>query len=390
MGGTAVGVLARRGERPPQRERRLPRDGPLAHPDRREQPGPAAEVRRRRLDGGVEREQAARPDPRTREDRDRLVGGRVHRRGAERVAPAPRPVRAQRRQLHRVGLRRQRAPAGGHLGPREEGVERGLVVPDGEHRPPAQIGAQRHRLAAARPEQAPEAQPGHAPQRWAIEARPRQSLGRGRAGVAGEVEGGEESHGMEYAPAIIMGYLLGSIPVSLLVARRHGVDLRVTGDGNPGAWNTLEQLGAPRAAPAFLGDAAKALVAGLIGYALGGWWVAFAGVAAAMVGHAFPAFAHLRGGKAVMAFVGGAFVLAPLAAAAALALCGAVTAATSFKYGARAGVFAYPALQLIFDPVERVIATGALMCLIGALFGIDALRSRSGRATRAAGAAPPA
>jgi len=195
---------------------------------------------------------------------------------------------------------------------------------------------------------------------------------------------------MEYAAAIIMGYLLGSIPVSLLVARRHGVDLRRTGDGNPGAWNALEQLGPRRAAPAFLGDAAKALVAGLIGRALGDWWVGFAAVAAAMVGHAFPVFASFHGGKAVMAFVGGGFALSPLAATAALGLCGAVTAATSFKWGARAGVFAFPAIQLAVDPVERVIATGALMCLIGALFGIAAVTGRSARATPAAGAAPPA
>src|SRR3954463_7575294 len=148
---------------------------------------------------------------------------------------------------------------------------------------------------------------------------------------------------MEYAPAIIMGYLLGSIPVSLLVARRHGVDLRVTGDGNPGAWNALEQLGPRRAAPAFLGDAAKAFAAGLIGLALGGYWVAFAAVAAAMVGHAFPVFASFRGGKAVMCFVGGAFALSPFAALASLAVCLVVGVATrSFAWGARAGVFGYP------------------------------------------------
>jgi len=195
---------------------------------------------------------------------------------------------------------------------------------------------------------------------------------------------------MEYALTSIMGYLLGSIPVSLIVARRHGVDLRRTGDGNPGAWNALEQLGPRRAAPAFLGDAAKAFLAGLLGHALGGWWVAWAGVAAAMIGHALPVFASFRGGKAVMAFVGGGFALSPLAATAALGLCAGVTAATAFKWGARAGVFAYPALQLLFDPVERVIGTGALMCLIGALFGVGRLRGRSARATPAAGAAPPA
>jgi glycerol-3-phosphate acyltransferase PlsY len=169
----------------------------------------------------------------------------------------------------------------------------------------------------------------------------------------------------------VVGYLLGSIPVSLLVARRHGVDLRQTADGNPGAWNALEQLGARRALPAFLGDGAKGLVAGLAGLALAGWWGGFTGVAAAMVGHAFPVFAGFRGGKSVMTFVGGGFALAPVAALACLALCAAVTALASFKWGARAGVFAFPAVQLVTAPVAHVMATGALMTLIGALFLLD-------------------
>jgi glycerol-3-phosphate acyltransferase PlsY len=173
---------------------------------------------------------------------------------------------------------------------------------------------------------------------------------------------------MEYALAIVTGYVLGSIPVAALVARRHGVDLLRTGDGNPGAWNALEQLGARRAWPAFIGDAAKAFAAGLAGMALGGWWVAWAAVAAAMVGHAFPVFARGRGGKAVMCFVGGAFVLAPLAALGCLALCGAVTAVRGFAWGARVGVFAFPVLQLATDPVAHVAATGVLMSLIGLLF----------------------
>jgi glycerol-3-phosphate acyltransferase PlsY len=176
-----------------------------------------------------------------------------------------------------------------------------------------------------------------------------------------------------YVVAAVLGYLLGSIPVALLVARRHGVDLRRTGDGNPGAWNALEQLGPRRALPAFLGDGAKGLAAGLAGLALAGWWGAFAGVAGAMVGHAFPLFAGFRGGKSVMTFVGGAFALAPLAAVACLVLCLAVTAATAFKWGARAAVLAFPLVQLALDPVAHVMATGVLMTLIGLVF---LLRSR--------------
>jgi len=191
----------------------------------------------------------------------------------------------------------------------------------------------------------------------------------------------------DYVIASAIGYLLGSVPVALLVARRHGVDLRAVGDGNPGAWNALEHLGPRRSAPAFLGDAAKALLAGAVGVALGGYWVGWAAVAAAMVGHALPVFAGFRGGKAVMAFVGGAFALSPLAALAALAICGALTALRSFAWGARAGVFGYPALQLAVDPVERVAATGALMGLIGVLFGLAAARSRGTSAPATSGSA---
>lgn len=191
---------------------------------------------------------------------------------------------------------------------------------------------------------------------------------------------------MEYVIAAVVGYLLGSVPVALLVARRHGVDLRRTSDGNPGAWNALEQLGWRRAWPAFIGDGLKGTLAGLAGLALPGpVWVGYVGVAAAMVGHALPVFAGFRGGKAVMTFVGGAFAVAPLAALVALAVCiAAALVARSFAVGARIGVFGFPLAQLALYPVEHVAATGGLMCIIGALF---ALR-RSGPSTSGSGAAP--
>jgi glycerol-3-phosphate acyltransferase PlsY len=191
---------------------------------------------------------------------------------------------------------------------------------------------------------------------------------------------------MEYAAACIVGYVLGSIPVSLLLARRHGVDLYHTADGNPGAWNALEQLGWGRAWPAFVGDALKGSSAGALGLALDGIWVGYAAVAAAMVGHAFPAFAHLRGGKSVMTFVGGAVVLAPAAGALALALLALLSLTRGgFALGARVGVFAFPVLQLVTAPVAHVIATGALMCLIGARFVFS---HRSARATSVSDGSP--
>jgi len=193
---------------------------------------------------------------------------------------------------------------------------------------------------------------------------------------------------MEFAAACIVGYLLGAIPVSLLVARRHGVDLYRTGDGNPGAWNALEQLGWGRAWPAFIGDALKGMLAALCGFALGDIWVAYAAVAAAMIGHAFPAFARLRGGKSVMTFVGGAIALSPLAGVIALALLAVLTLTRGgFALGARVGVFAFPLLQLATSPVLQVAATGGLMCLIGMRFLVSRGRT-SGRARSASDEAP--
>ena len=191
---------------------------------------------------------------------------------------------------------------------------------------------------------------------------------------------------MTYVVACIVAYLLGSIPVSVLVARRHGVDLYATADGNPGAWNALEQLGPRRAWPAFAGDAAKGLLAGLLGVALGGVWVGYAAVAAAMVGHAFPLFARLRGGKSVMTFAGGMFAVAPLPAAVALGACVLVSVLTrSFALGARVGIFGFPLVQLALDAgePERVAATGGLMCLIGARFLLSGRRHGSRRGWRA-------
>jgi acyl phosphate:glycerol-3-phosphate acyltransferase len=191
---------------------------------------------------------------------------------------------------------------------------------------------------------------------------------------------------MNDVAACLIGYVLGSIPVSLLVARRHGVDLRRTSDGNPGAWNALEQLGAQRAWPAFAGDGLKGTLAAAAGLALGDVWTAYAAAGAAMLGHAFPLFAGFRGGKSVMTFAGAGPALAPAAAALAVGAGAAAGLATrSFAIGTRVGVFGFPALQLLTDPVERVAATGGLMCLIGALF---ARRGRSARAMSARGGEP--
>ena len=79
-------------------------------------------------------------------------------------------------------------------------------------------------------------------------------------------------------------------------------------------------------------------------------------------------------------------MLSPAAGAICLLLCALVTFAAGFRWGARVGVFAFPAVQLATDPVAHVQGTGILMCLIGALFLVR--RGTSARASSGPAAAP--
>lgn len=190
--------------------------------------------------------------------------------------------------------------------------------------------------------------------------------------------------------AVIGGYLLGSVPVAVLVAGRRGVDPREVGDRNPGFWNVRERLGGRAGAAVFAGDMAKGALAGLLGMVAGGGHTtalgvvagpsapaAYAATAAAMIGHAWPVFAGFRGGRSVLTFTGGVAVICPPAFVLALAVLAVTRLLTrSFAAGARAGVFAIPLLQLPFAPIGHVAATGALMCLIGLRFGQAALSGR--------------
>ncbi|GIV77102.1 glycerol-3-phosphate acyltransferase [Litorilinea aerophila] len=65
-----------------------------------------------------------------------------------------------------------------------------------------------------------------------------------------------------FAPAAaLIGYLLGSIPVGLLVCRLYGVDIRQVGSGRIGGTNAWRAAGLKAAIPTIVGDAVKGAVA---------------------------------------------------------------------------------------------------------------------------------
>lgn len=189
--------------------------------------------------------------------------------------------------------------------------------------------------------------------------------------------------GIEVAVTIVVGYLIGSIPIANLVAaRRANVDLRDVGDGNPGFWNARETLGRRAAIPVFVGDSAKGLVAALVGAALadpGVWGLAYVGCGAAMLGHSFPVFARFRGGRSILAFAGGAavFTTIPFLIAVGVLL---VTFAMcrSFAVASRVAFVALPIVQIIVEGPNRTAATGVLMTFIGLRFAMAAVADRRG------------
>jgi len=180
---------------------------------------------------------------------------------------------------------------------------------------------------------------------------------------------------------VVVGYLIGSIPVANLVAqRRSAIDLRDVGDRNPGFWNARETLGKKAAIPVFIGDIAKGVAAAGIGVLLaddGVWGVGYVATAAAMIGHAFPVFARFAGGRSILTFVGGAGVVASLAVAISVGLVLIVFVITrSFAWGARAGMLALPFVHIVVDGPYRTAALGALMTIIGIRFAMAALEDR--------------
>lgn len=177
--------------------------------------------------------------------------------------------------------------------------------------------------------------------------------------------------------AIVVGYLIGSLPVANLVARRRAdVDLRTVGDRNPGFWNARETLGRSAAVPVFIGDVAKGMAAAGVGALLaddGVWGLAYVAGGAAMVGHAFPVFAGFVGGRSVLTFVGTIFVASPVSAALAVVILLVTFGATrSFAWAARVGIFSLPVVQLFVDGPYQTAATGVLMTFIGVRFGMAA------------------
>ena len=132
----------------------------------------------------------------------------------------------------------------------------------------------------------------------------------------------------KYVAAVLVGYLLGSIPWGLLIARKTAkVDLREYGSGKTGATNVMRTAGRKAAVLAGMLDISKGALAvvfaGLIvgkeymivgDFGLGALLAQILAALAAMVGHNWSVFLKFRGGSGVATYIGGLLGLFPMAA----------------------------------------------------------------------------
>ena len=109
-----------------------------------------------------------------------------------------------------------------------------------------------------------------------------------------------------YYPVIVIGsYLLGSLSLSVILSGSiFGKDIRSMGSGNAGATNMARMFGWSAGLLTLAGDAAKAVIAMLVGNALAGDIGLSLAAAGCIVGHCFPIFHNFKGGKGIS--VGGA------------------------------------------------------------------------------------
>ncbi len=170
---------------------------------------------------------------------------------------------------------------------------------------------------------------------------------------------------LPYVAALVLGYLLGSIPFGLILTRCAGTpDIRTIGSGNIGATNVLRTGSKALAAGTLIGDVLKGTAAVLVARYAFGPDAALAAALGALIGHIFPVWLKFKGGKGVATYIG---LLIGLAWPAAVAFCLiwlAVAALT--RYSSLAGLAASAATPVVlwFITDQRTATLFVLLTLV--------------------------
>ncbi len=113
----------------------------------------------------------------------------------------------------------------------------------------------------------------------------------------------------------LFGYLLGSVPTGLILAKLFSkVDPRTTGSKNIGATNVFRTAGKSLGILTLVGDLLKGAIPIVIAVQWGesNLWIAVSGLSS-FLGHIFPIFLGFKGGKGVATALGIYLVISPIA-----------------------------------------------------------------------------
>jgi acyl phosphate:glycerol-3-phosphate acyltransferase len=167
---------------------------------------------------------------------------------------------------------------------------------------------------------------------------------------------------MHTALAVVLSYLIGSIPAAYLAGKSRGIDLRRVGSGNLGATNVVRTLGWKIGLVVFAFDVAKGAIPVLVfpqltGGSLSRQVVAILCGVAAILGHFRPIFLKFgKGGKGVATASGVFFALAPLPMLAAMAVFAVVVMVSGYvSLGSLTSAVVLPSLLLVTEGMRSPV-----------------------------------
>lgn len=185
-----------------------------------------------------------------------------------------------------------------------------------------------------------------------------------------------------YLAALVVGYLLGSIPFGLVITRMAGQgDIRSIGSGNIGTTNVLRTGRKGLAALTLVGDMLKGTIAVLLAFRFGGPDTAVIAGVGAFLGHLFPVWLRFRGGKGVATYIG---ILLGLYWPAALAFALIwIAVAFAFRYSSLSALVASlvtpPLLWMVFNQAQIAEVATLLTLLLWIMHRENIARLVSGR-----------
>lgn len=151
---------------------------------------------------------------------------------------------------------------------------------------------------------------------------------------------------------LLLAYLLGSINSAILVCKLLGLpDPRQQGSGNPGVTNVLRYGSKVAAAWVLIGDVLKGVIPVIIAswFNIHGFLLGLIGLAA-IVGHMYPLFFRLQGGKGVATTFGVVFALSFTLGLIALGIFVAIVILTRYvSLGSLCSISSLPILTLLFE-----------------------------------------